>query len=338
MNFTNMNKSDLPYSQISEFANVSPSTVSRALRQPHLVKHSTLKKIYAAINELGGTLPDSVSMLPKDSRILTIVPILNNPFYTDIVQGIQDAARQNGYQMVMITEMLSQFNIQEILHLITQSDISGVIIMQKVDIQILEQLKMRVPIVQCSEYNNDAGVSYVTIDNYDATQKLIRYLLSTGCRDIALINYDKKRFGFADLRFQGYLDSLSYYNLSPDPAHIVYVTDGKFSTTVSSVSAMLKISRKPDAIFCVSDIMAAAALRACVLEGFQIPRDILIAGFDNIDISVMTTPNITTINQPRYDMGFMACTQLISLISNPQKEAQQFILDTELIIRESTTY
>ena len=101
---------------------------------------------------------------------------------------------------------------------------------------------------------------------------------------------------------------------------------------------MLKISRKPDAIFCVSDIMAAAALRACVLEGFQIPRDILIAGFDNIDISVMTTPNITTINQPRYDMGFMACTQLISLISNPQKEAQQFILDTELIIRESTTY
>lgn len=92
---------------------------------------------------------------------------------------------------------------------------------------------------------------------------------------------------------------------------------------------------KPDAIFCVSDIMAAAASRACVLEGFHVPQDILIAVFDNIDISVMTTPNITTINQPRYDMGFMACSHLISLIANPQKEPQQFYLDTELIIPKS---
>lgn len=333
-----MNKSELPYSRISEFAKVSPATVSRAFHNPQLVKHSTLKKIYAAVEELGGTLPDSISALPKDSRILTIVPVLNNPFYTDIVQGIQDAARANGYQLIMITEMLSALNIQEILHLITQSDISGVIIMQKVEADILEQLKMRTSVVQCSEYNEDAGISYVTIDNHDATRKLMRYLLVTGCKDIALINCDVKRFGYASLRLQGYLDSMQQYNLTPDPSHMVCVPDGKFASTVSSVSAMLKNSSKPDAIFCVSDIMAAAALRACVLEGFRVPQDILIAGFDNIDISVMTTPNITTINQPRYDMGFMACTQLISLIANPGKEPQPFLLDTELIIRESTAF
>ena len=101
---------------------------------------------------------------------------------------------------------------------------------------------------------------------------------------------------------------------------------------------MLKTSELPDAIFCVSDIMAAAALRACALEGYNVPLDIIVAGFDNIDISVMTTPNITTINQPKHDMGFMACTQLLSMIANPRKDPQRFILDTELIIRESTHF
>ena len=64
----------------------------------------------------------------------------------------------------------------------------------------------------------------------------------------------------------------------------------------------------------------------------------MVAGFDNIDISVMTTPNITTINQPKHDMGFMACTQLLSMIANLQKPPQHFILNTELIIRESTDF
>jgi len=116
------------------------------------------------------------------------------------------------------------------------------------------------------------------------------------------------------------------------------VPDGNFSTAVSAISALLKTAAPPDAIFCASDIMAAAALRACALEGFRVPQDIMVAGFDNIDISVMTTPNITNINQPRHDMGFMACTQLLSMIADPAKLPQRFILDAELIIRESTDF
>lgn len=84
--------------------------------------------------------------------------------------------------------------------------------------------------------------------------------------------------------------------------------------------------------------MATAALRACMLDGYKVPEDIMIAGFDNIDISIMTTPSITTVNQPKHDMGFMACTQLLSMIANPKKETQKLILDTELVLRESTNF
>ena len=333
-----MNKSNIPYSKISEKLGISPATISRAFRQPHLVRHATLKKIYSAVEELGGSLPDSLPAAPCEKRILAIVPVLNNPFYTDIAQGIQDAANQNGCQLLIINEMLTTFNIQQIIHFIIQSDISGVIIMQKLEESVLDQLKARTMVIQCSEFNETDSVSYITIDNLEATRKLIRYLLTAGRRKISLVNCDTNRYTYARLRLQGFKETLAEAGLTPNPAHMITVPDGKFNVTVPAICTMLKNSDIPDAIVCVSDIMAAAALRACAMEGYRVPEDIMVTGFDNIDISVMTTPNITTVNQPKHNMGFMACSHLLSMIADPGKPPQKFILDTELILRESTSF
>ena len=180
-----MNKSNIPYSKIAEKLGVSPSTISRALRQPHLVKHATLKQIYNAIEELGGSLPESAPALSCETRLLVLGPTLSNPFYIDIVQGIQDAANQHGCQLLIANETLTQFNIQRILRFITQSDISGVVILQKVEENILEQLLIRTQVIQCSEFNETDNISYITIDNLDATKKLIRYILATGRKKIS---------------------------------------------------------------------------------------------------------------------------------------------------------
>lgn len=333
-----MNKSNVPYSKIAEKLGVSPSTISRALRQPHLVKHATLKQIYNAIEELGGSLPECAPSLSCETRLLVLGPTLSNPFFIDIVQGIQDAANLHGCQLLIANEMLTQFNIQRILRFITQSDISGVVILQKVEENILEQLRIRTEVIQCSEFNEIDGISYITIDNIDATKKLIRYILATGRKKIALINCDITRYTYAKLRLQGYTEALEEAGITPDPELIITIPDNKFNVAVPAISTMLKTQDIPDAIVCISDTMAAAALRACALEGYRVPQDIVVTGFDNIDISVMTTPNITTINQPKHDMGFMACTQLLSMIANPKKEPQKFILDTELILRESTDF
>lgn len=331
-----MGKFDIPYSKIAEKANVSPATVSRALCQPRLVKHETLRSIYRAIEELGGTLPESAAPAMSDIRILAVIPVINNPFYTDLIMGMQDAANQNGCQLLFINETISMSNIQRIIQMIRLADISGIIITQRVDEQILELLSARTTVIQCSEFNESELVSYVTIDNLNATKKLMRYLLSTGKKRIALVNNDPVKYTYARLRYQGYIETLQQAGITPDPTHVLVVSDGKFNTAVSAVSAMLKKSPAPDAIFCVSDIMAAAALRACMLENYRVPQDIYIAGFDNVDISVMTTPNITTVNQPRYDMGFTAFSQLLTMIASPNSLTQKFILETELILREST--
>jgi LacI family repressor for deo operon, udp, cdd, tsx, nupC, and nupG len=326
-----MNHSSVPYAKISELTGVSLPTISRALRQPHLVKPDTCRKIYQAIKDLGGTLPESIILHTRELRILAIVPVLNNPFYIDIVQGIQEAATKYGCQLLIIHESLNEFNIPRVTKFIQECEISGVVIMQRLDPPILEQLKQYSKVIQCSEFNETNEISCITIDNLQATKKLLHYILSTGRKKIALVNQDTSTYTYARLRQQAYFEVLQQVG-------IITVSDGKFNSTVSAVTTMLKTCSIPDAIFCVSDIMAAAALRACTLEGYRIPEDIIVTGFDNIDISIMTTPNITTVHQPRGDIGFMACTQLLSEIENPDKPPQRFVLDTELIIRESTSF
>lgn len=333
-----MSKLNVPYSKIANKLGISTATVSRALTHPNLVKDTTLLQIYNAIKESGGSLPERVSINSMPTRILAIDPILNNPFYTDLVQGMQDAADSSGCELLILNESLSESNIKNVLKLITQATISGVIVMQKLEVSLLNQLNAQTNVIQCSEFNEKSNVPYITIDNIAATKKIMNYLLAKGCRKIALVNNDATQYTYAQLRYQGYRDSLTEAGITIDPSFIITIPNGKFSNTVSAVSSMLERGNIPDAIFCVSDIMAAATLRACSLDGYKVPTDIMVTGFDNVDISVMTTPNITTINQPRRDMGFMAYTQLLGFLHNPVKETQRFVLDTELVVRESTGY
>jgi len=332
-----MNNTKIPYSRIAEALDISVATVSRALKQPNLVKPETLRKIYAVIKELGGTVPETRALDAGGSRrILAITPILTNPFYTDVLQGIRNAAKHNGCTLLILNETLNKSNIGSVLKLIAQTDISGVVLLQRVDDAILGQLSDRIAVVQCSEFNESGSVPCVTIDNLDATKKLMRYLISTGKKRIVLVNCDPDRYTYARLRLHGYREALSAAGIEQDPSMIITIPDGSFSATVSAVSAMLKSSEPPEAIFCVSDIMAAAALRACALEKLRVPEDIIVAGFDNTDISVMTTPNITTVSQPRFTIASMAITQLLSVIANPSQQPQRYLVDTELILREST--
>jgi LacI family repressor for deo operon, udp, cdd, tsx, nupC, and nupG len=93
----------------------------------------------------------------------------------------------------------------------------------------------------------------------------------------------------------------------------------------------------PDAFFCTSDIYAAAVIKSCGRLGLNVPRDIKVTGFDNIEIASMINPTITTVNQPRYQLGFSSCNLLIELINYPKGNIRNILLETELIVRKSTS-
>ena len=105
---------------------------------------------------------------------------------------------------------------------------------------------------------------------------------------------------------------------------------------LSSTHQLMSQKEHPTAVFAVSDVLAAAAIRGCRLAGLSVPSDIIVTGFDNVNISQATSPPITTINQPKYQMGSMACELLIEKLNTPGAKPRQVLLNTELIIREST--
>jgi LacI family repressor for deo operon, udp, cdd, tsx, nupC, and nupG len=164
----------------------------------------------------------------------------------------------------------------------------------------------------------------------------MEYLFSMGRQRIAFIN-GPIRYKYAKQRLQGYLESLDRAGIARNPELIIQLPEVSYSLAVSAVTQLLGANTPPDAFFCVSDIYAAAVIKSCARMGLNVPRDIMVTGFDNIEIASMITPTITTVNQPQYQLGFSACNLLIELLDNPNAGMRKILLGTELIVRESTS-
>ena len=179
-------------------------------------------------------------------------------------------------------------------------------------------------------------IPYVSIDDIAATRTIMEYLLSLGRRRIAFIN-GPIRYKYARHRLQGYINSLDKAGISQESRLIIQLPEINFNMAVSAVTQLLGGENLPDAFFCASDVYAAAVIKACTRMGLNVPRDIMVVGFDNVEIASMLNPTITTVNQPRYQLGLSSCNLLIELINNPKSIIRSILLETELIVRESTS-
>ena len=137
-------------------------------------------------------------------------------------------------------------------------------------------------------------------------------------------------------REKGFLSALRKAGLQANSNWILHITEIDFDIAVSVITSLLKGSDRPDAIYCVSDVYGAATIKAIQNYGLRVPEDIAVVGFDNISLSKMVVPALTTINQPKKQLGHQACEILINLIENPSTPPQHILLDTELIVRSST--
>lgn len=117
---------------------------------------------------------------------------------------------------------------------------------------------------------------------------------------------------------------------------VVQIPEVNYDMAYAAVCRLLNADTHPNAFFTISDVFAAAVIRAAKRFHLHVPRDIIVVGFDNIEFSAMTTPSITTVNQPKFQMGYTACEMLLELMEDPYAEMRSLLLDTELVIREST--
>lgn len=320
--------------QIAEKSNVSVATVSRALNGTAPVKKATMERIQQSINELSNT-PQEVSLIPKTKTILASFPNLSNPFNTDIIRGISGAAARGNYDVVFYSNnnYSSNFSYR---FLETSKFFCGLIVVHNLpDHQILSKLSSKTPVVMCSEHIANNTIPYVAIDDYESACTAVNYLISIGRKKIALVNSSLSN-NYAVHRERGFRACLEKANLPINEQWIFHLPDINFDLATGALSHIFESEDRPDACFCVSDVFAAAALKVALEKGISIPSDMSVIGFDDIDLATMTTPTITTIHQPTYQLGWQACNLLIEQIENPGSAQKPIILNTDLIVRGST--
>lgn len=321
---------------VARKAGVSVATVSRVLNNNALVTPSTRLKVEAAIRELnyepsmlGRNLRNSESRL-----LLVLLPSISNPFYTEIINGIQNTAIANQYN-ILLCETNSNPEREDIYFNMVKNKLAdGVISMDPtVNMKKLVELAENHPIILCSEYDERERIPYVSIDNELAAYHAVKHLIRLGNKRIALINSEEK-FLYARQRRRGYEKALKEFEIPIHEEYIYNADQLDFQDGVQAIRKLLRLDNKPTAVFAVSDTLAIGALKEINANGFSVPKDIAIVGFDNISFSNMTNPTLTTVAQPMYQMGCTAAKMLIDYIHGNKVES--ILLDHELIIRQST--
>lgn len=328
-------------SQIAEMAHVSNATVSRYINGSAKVKPATASAIKNAIEKLEYRLPDDCPtsiVNNKSNIILIIVPGVSNSFYHEIIRGIQNTALTQEFTTLIYSQNINASTENIIFDMINKQIFAGAITLGPLSNHIFMRLYKSLPFVQCCECTSKQDfVSYVTIDDYAATKGMVEYLISMGHKKIGFL-MGPERYKYSRERRSAYLDTLKAAHVEFNPDWLVQSPNLDFYTAFSAASQIIKLDNKPTAICTVSDSLAAATIRACYVNGLNVPSDMAVTGFDNISLSQMTFPAITTISQPKYQLGSTACDLLLEKLKQPDTKPQHLILDTELVIRESTQF
>ena len=333
---------------IAKTAGVSPATVSRMIHQPNIVTEKTRNKILEAFS-FHEIRPEDLAtkkkILPisQDSRrtsgsstILVSVPSWNNPFYDDILEGIQDYLNHLHYHMIVTTEIPRRDTMSSFLNYCANLQIAGIIIMYPLTEDLLRQLNAAYPVVQCSEYNPFyQNVPYVSIDDYSISKMAMAHLIEAGCEKIAFFSssYDYRH---VQNRYRAYTSMLTGNGMAVRPEYVVQVADFSYKRILTAAEHFFKLPTPPDAIFATSDEHAHAAIKAGQNMGFHIPKDVKIFGFDNTMYATLSTPTISTVVQPRRELGIQSTILLLERIKNPYSQSKPVLLPTKLLIQEST--
>lgn len=321
---------------VASYAQVSIATVSRIINNPESVRESTQKKVIKAMNELG--FSQNTLKLPdvQSSSILFILQDLGNPFDMELASSIIDTSFSLGYNTMVIVVRNNYTTYESFEKLFKDVSIVGIILHPAfMDPNLVNELQLHYPLVMCSDYIENMNSSYVSINDIMAAKVATNYLISTGHTKIALVNCNPS-YRYSKHRETGYLQALSEAGLIINNNWIIRLSSPNYLLALSYIRQMLERPDRPDAIFACSDTYGMAAINAAQQLGIKVPEELSVIGFDNTSASSMTNPTMTTVAQPTAQIGAQACELLVEKIKTKNTTNQQIILDTVLVIRNST--
>jgi len=324
---------------IARLVGVSPATVSRVLNSPHLVKKETRTNVLRAIKEheyVYNALAGGLTKKRTDT-IGLVIPTITNPVFALSTKGIQAAASERGYSILLGCTEYSYETEFELVTLFHEKRVDGIVFMgapgNQKSVDFMK--KLMIPYVVTWELVADPTTHFVAFDNVKSARQVTDYLISLGHRRIAMIVGPTKVTTRAQHRLEGFEQSLAAHGLPRDESLVIHknytVQDGK-----EAMGRLLRLNNPPTAVVCGNDILAFGAFAAAKESSYVIGIDVSIVGFDDLEVSETIDPPLTSVRIPGYKMGKLGAELLISLIEGEISEPQQYVLESSLIIRQST--
>ncbi|MEX0853390.1 MAG: LacI family DNA-binding transcriptional regulator [Bauldia sp.] len=324
---------------VAHRADVSTATVSRTLAAPHLVAEATRSLVYTAIRETGFT-PNATARSLRARSTKMVLALLNgigNSFYTSILNAIEEVLFEAGYGMIMGDTRADPRREAHYDELVRAGQVDGVLLFTgRLPGADFAALNATVPItLVCNDIPDIDSLPVVESANRDAARRMVEHLVGLGHRRIAHVTGPPHNVEARE-RLGGYRDALAAAGLPIDDG---LIWEGAFAVDAGVIAArrFLAVSPRPTALFAASDDIAIGLIKTIRDTELSVPDDVSIAGFDDIDYAGVIDPPLTTMRQPRADLGRLAAENLLRRMAGGagKPSPRRVRLSCELIIRQS---
>jgi LacI family repressor for deo operon, udp, cdd, tsx, nupC, and nupG len=315
---------------VAKQADVSIATVSRVLNGSKPVNPETRERVEAAVAALGYRTHALARNLARGEGrlLLVLVPDFTNPFYSEIVKGVQSVACRSGYNIVLggtSNSLSRESGWSDALYNRLADGVISLANCQELQLLLLDIPGL--PAVSCSEFAPDSELPHASIDHRQAAVDAVQYLINRGHKRIALLGANES-YLWARQRRAGYELAMHRARIEIDPQLLRIARGTDYSFGMEAAGALLAQEIPPTALFAVSDTLAIGAIKAFRRAGRRVPEDLAVVGFDDIPLSEAFEPALTTITQPMFELGVAAAELLLERISGrtPQSRTLQHLL------------
>lgn len=323
---------------VAALAGVSTTTVSHVINNSRFVSPEVRERVYQAMEELRYQ-PNALARSLRQGKTNTIgllSPNSANPYFAEIGRAVEDAAFTSRYSVIICNTEGKQEKESFYLDVLSKKRVDGIILVgiSQTNETLDRLLAKGVPVVLVDREIPDLDVDLVLTDNKHAGYLATRHLIEQGHTRIACVT-GPAHVHPSSRRVVGYQEALQEAGL---PLQEEYILPGDFSAQSGweATRTLLALPQPPSAIFLCNDLMAIGGLRAAAEAGFVVPQDLAIMGFDDIELASFTNPTLSSISQPKAEMGAIAVQMLLEQIEGKRSEPRQEILQPALIVRRST--
>ncbi|MCK4750900.1 MAG: LacI family DNA-binding transcriptional regulator [Bacteroidales bacterium] len=334
-------KKEITIYDIAKALNISASTVSRGLRNHESIRKDTRKKILTTARELGYQHNTFASSLRKKRThtIGLILPRLDSYFMSTVISGIEKVAKQQSYNLIISQSEETMEKEISCISTMYNSRVDGLLFSMADNTVNLDHLEMffnkGIPVVFFDRVFEHPDYISIVIDNFKAGYEITSHLIVQGCKRIVHLGGNLICNVYRD-RYNGYKKALKEHGVLFDPE---LVSTGPMNEAAGHdvVERMIRMDELPDGIFAANDTSAVASVCRLKKEGIRVPEDVCVAGFNNVPITRVIDPNLTTVHYPGQEMGEVAASTLINKLDNSNSSnPDTIVLKHELIVRLSS--